>query len=72
MNWCHREPTLDEILSEPIIRAVMEADGVDRTSSRRCCGKRAEMHAGKAAGDRRREPSRARALPNEWGGWLFY
>jgi hypothetical protein len=30
MNWCHREPTLEEILSEPIIRAVMEADGVDR------------------------------------------
>ena len=29
MNWCHREPTLEEILSEPIILAVMEADGVD-------------------------------------------
>jgi hypothetical protein len=29
MNWCHREPTLDEILSDSIVRAVMEADGVE-------------------------------------------
>jgi hypothetical protein len=29
MNWCHREPTLDEMLSDSIVRAVMEADGVD-------------------------------------------
>jgi hypothetical protein len=29
MRWCHREPTLEEILSEPIFRAVMEADGVN-------------------------------------------
>jgi hypothetical protein len=28
MNWCHREPTLDEILSDSIVRAVMEADGI--------------------------------------------
>ena len=26
---CHREPTLDGILSDPIVRAVMEADGVN-------------------------------------------
>ena len=30
MNWCHREPTLEEIFSDSITRAVMEADGVDR------------------------------------------
>ena len=29
MNWYHREPTLDEMLSDSIVRAVMEADGVD-------------------------------------------
>jgi hypothetical protein len=29
MNWFHREPTLDEILSDSIVRALMEADGVD-------------------------------------------
>jgi hypothetical protein len=29
MRWCHHEPTLEEILSEPIFRAVMDADGVD-------------------------------------------
>ena len=30
MNWCHREPTLNGILSDPVVRAVMEADGVNR------------------------------------------
>jgi hypothetical protein len=29
MNWCHREPTLEEMLSDSIIQAVMAADGVD-------------------------------------------
>ncbi len=29
MNWCRREPTLTEILSDSIVQAVMEADGVD-------------------------------------------
>ena len=30
MNWCHREPTLEEILSDSIVKAVMAADGVDQ------------------------------------------
>ena len=29
MRWSHCEPTLEEILSEPIFRAMMEADGVN-------------------------------------------
>jgi hypothetical protein len=29
MKWNHREPTLEEILSSPITKAVMAADGVD-------------------------------------------
>ena len=29
MNWCHREPPLSGILSDSIVRAVMEADGVN-------------------------------------------
>ena len=29
MNLSHRELTLDEILSDSIVRALMEADGVD-------------------------------------------
>ena len=29
MNWCHREPTLSGILLDSIVRAVMEADGVN-------------------------------------------
>ena len=29
MNWYYREPTLDEMLSDSIVRAVIEADGID-------------------------------------------
>ncbi len=29
MNFRQGEPTLEEMLSDPIVRAVMEADGVD-------------------------------------------
>ena len=29
MNWCNREPTIKEILSDSMIRAMMHADGVD-------------------------------------------
>jgi hypothetical protein len=28
-NWCHCEPTLEDMLSDSIITAVMKADGVD-------------------------------------------
>lgn len=30
----HGEPTLEEILAEPIIRLIMKRDGVDETSMR--------------------------------------
>jgi hypothetical protein len=29
MKWCDHEPTLEEILSDPIFTAMMDADGVD-------------------------------------------
>lgn len=29
MHWWHREPTLKDMLSDSIVRAVIEADGVD-------------------------------------------
>jgi hypothetical protein len=29
MNWCYREPTLAEMLSDTIVKSVMKADGVD-------------------------------------------
>jgi hypothetical protein len=29
MSWYFREPTLTEILSDPIVSALMKADGVD-------------------------------------------
>jgi hypothetical protein len=30
MRWCHDEPTLDEMLADPLINVLMRADGVDR------------------------------------------
>jgi hypothetical protein len=30
MRWCHDEPTLDEMLADPLIDLLMRADGVDR------------------------------------------
>lgn len=29
MRICHDEPTLDELLADPVIGALMRADGVD-------------------------------------------
>ena len=29
MNSCHHEPRLEEMLADSIVKAVMEADGVD-------------------------------------------
>ena len=29
MNWCYREPTLAEMLSDTIVKSLMKADGVD-------------------------------------------
>jgi hypothetical protein len=29
MSWCRCEPTLEDILSDPIVAAVMQADAVD-------------------------------------------
>ncbi|HEY6992144.1 MAG TPA: hypothetical protein VH397_00395 [Xanthobacteraceae bacterium] len=29
MNWYRREPTLEDILTDPIVVALMDADGVD-------------------------------------------
>jgi hypothetical protein len=29
MHWCHGEPTLKDMLSDSIVRALMAADGVD-------------------------------------------
>jgi hypothetical protein len=28
MRWCHSEPTIAELLSDPIVRAVMAADRI--------------------------------------------
>ena len=29
MDWLHGEPCLDEVFADPIIRALMQRDGVD-------------------------------------------
>ena len=49
-NW---EPTLDEILAEPIIRQVMASDGVTEPTLRRLASEIGESHI--ASGDDRAE-----------------
>jgi hypothetical protein len=29
VRWCAHEPTISELLTDPIVRALMDADGVD-------------------------------------------
>jgi hypothetical protein len=42
MNWCHRESTHDEILSDSIVRGVMEEPTASsHKNSRQCRGRRA-------------------------------
>jgi len=35
MRWCHDEPTLDELMADPLIDVLMRADGVDRAQLER-------------------------------------
>jgi hypothetical protein len=30
MDWLYGEPTLDEVLSDPTVHAVMDSDGIDK------------------------------------------
>ena len=34
MQWIHGEPSLDEVLNDPVIRALMRRDGVEVESLR--------------------------------------
>jgi hypothetical protein len=53
MTECFSEPTLDEVLSDPLVQEVMASDGVDRADL--------EASLNEIAGDiRRRRSSRER------------
>ena len=62
MNSRHGEPTLEEMLSDPIIRAVMEADGIDPQELAATLRQAGRMLARRARrGDRSRGRFNARA-----------
>ena len=63
MIWCHREPTLEEILSDPLTRAVMEADGVDRHELEAML-----RQAGRNLPPAARRRARGSAVHVEWSG----
>jgi len=58
MNWCYREPTLNEILSDGVIESLMKADRVDRVDLeamlRQVAARRREASRGLATFDRPR------------------
>src|SRR5947209_18158890 len=43
MRWCHDEPTLDDMLSDPLIETLMRADGVDADELRPALNEMAEL-----------------------------
>ena len=43
MRWCHDEPTLDDMLRDPLIETLMRADGVDADELRPALNEMAEL-----------------------------
>lgn len=48
MRWCYDELTLDEMLADPLIGAVMRADGVDADELRPALNELAELVAARS------------------------
>jgi hypothetical protein len=64
MTICFEEPTVDELLGDPLIRMVMHADGVDTTALRAMFGVlTAELAT-------RPKPAPARRPVSAMGGFL--
>ena len=62
MSWC-REPTLQEILSDPIVAAVMHADAVDARELDDMLSEIAgRLHAGEGA----RQATQCVHAPVQW------
>lgn len=45
MRFCYDEPTLDDMFADPLIAAVMRADGVDADNLRPALNEMAELVA---------------------------
>jgi len=43
MRWCHDELTLDDMLADPLIESLMQADGVDADELRPALSEIAEL-----------------------------
>ena len=48
MRWCHDEPTLDDMLTDPLIETLMRADGVDAADLRPALDEMAELVASRS------------------------
>jgi len=51
MRWCYDEPTLDEMLSDPLIATLMRADGVDADELRPALDEVAQLVSSRGSGD---------------------
>jgi hypothetical protein len=48
MRWCYDEPSLDDMFADPLIAAVMRADGVDAGELRPALNDMAELVAARS------------------------
>jgi hypothetical protein len=51
MRWCHNEPTLDDMLTDPLIETLMHADGVDGGELRPALDEVAELISARGSED---------------------
>ena len=43
MRWCYDEPSIDDMLTDPLIETLMRADGVDPDELRPALNEMAEL-----------------------------
>lgn len=51
MRWCYEEPTLDEMLADPLIATLMRADGVDADELRPALDEVAQLVSARGSED---------------------
>ena len=48
MRWCHDEPSIDDMLTDPLVETLMRADGVEADHLRPALNDMAELVASRS------------------------